>query len=326
MKKPKRPETERWWNTHYFGAKGACKSLHQATVVEQVFYYYDWLYKKYPKIKRGIVLSVQKFNDALEEKYAVYRYDMKEVFDEEKQKMVKVIDFETKKLNNPAGYLFYWNPEDPETLRYCPRPACWRGKKKHKLHGCLIVFDDMSTILPADGWQSTPLWLRKLFSQARHFGIRTLSNAQDVFSVDINFRRQIDMCFRFSKIISSRDPDETRPPVKKVWGVYIRRRIKAELLWKFGNMSDDEIKAQKEAIKQQNKVNGTNIFMDVWKSTPHLITRYKTSIYDTTQDVPEFNPTGFTHTELYCIDPEHDHENKDAPNYCGYKKVIHELI
>ncbi len=293
LKKPKRPETEKWWTTIYYGSRGSGKTLHQAKVVLQILRYFDWLYSARPELKPSIVLSVQKFSREIEKKYLDRR-------------------------------LFYWT--DASDLQFCPRPNCWRGDKPHRLHGAYIIFDDMATILPADNWASTPIWFRKMFAQARHFGIRILANMQDPFSVDINFRRYVDMAFRFRKIAGSRDPDETRPHVKRIWGVYTRRKIKAEWLWKLGDMSDDEIALFQEKQKQLAKVNGRTFFSDIWKSTPHLITRKMCSIYDTTQDVPEYRPIGFKHTELRCVDPAHNHDDPKAENYCGYKKVYHELI
>ena len=337
-KRIKKPEVLKVWTTLFFGDRGSCKTLHQAKIVVlKVIPYLNWLYSKKVAakkfqlkgvplpIKKTIIFSVQKFNKDIDKRYAVFSYDDKEVIDEDGKKHLE-IDFSTKKINNPDGYIYYWNPDDPETLRYCPRPSCWRGEEKHRLHGCLLIFDDMATILPADGWANTPLWLRKMFAQARHFGIHILGNAQDPFSCDINFRRYTDICYRFTKLFGSRDPDETQPPVRFIFGLYVTKKIKASLLWKFGNMSDEEIDAQKEMIRQQNKVNNTHLYANVWKASPHWLGRKACELYDTTQDVPEFRPQGFSHEVLYCIDPSHNHKNKRAKNYCGYKKIYHELI
>ena len=134
------------------------------------------------------------------------------------------------------------------------------------------------------------------------------------------------MAFRFRKIIGSPDPDETKKPVRHIWGWYSRRKIKAEWLWKFGDMTDDEIKAFREKQKQQQKVDGRGSFRDMWRGSLHYIWPSVTRIYDTTQDVPEYKPKGYEHEELGCIDPKHDHEDKKAPNYCGFKKVNHYLV
>lgn len=292
-RKIKVPETEKWWTTLYYGPRGSGKSYHQAKVAQQILKYWDWLYWKFPDLKPAIMMSVQKFSPDLEKEYLRKR-------------------------------LFYWT--DARDLRYCPRPDCWRGKTRHRLHGAYILFDDMATILPADHWQNTPVWFRKMFSQARHFGIRILANCQDPFSVDINFRRYVDMAFKFRKGMATRDPDETRPKLKFVFGIYHRRKIRAEWLWKLGDMSEDEIEMFKLKQKQMSEITGSHFFKDVWRASVHFITRRGTEIYDTTQDVPEYRPKGYAHHELRCIDPTHNHNDPKAPNYCGYKKVFHEVV
>lgn len=300
IKKPPKPECEKWWTTLYYGVRGSGKTLHQAKEALKIFNYLTWLYYKKPNLRRAIVFSIQRFSKEVEEKYL-------------------------------GTLLYYWT--DANDLRYCPRTDCWKGKEKHRLHGCYLIFDDIATILPADNWNNTPIWLRKTFSQGRHFGVRILANLQDPFSCDINFRRYTDMAFRFKKLIGSPDPDETKPPVKRIWGVYLRRRIPAEWLWKFGDMSEYEIQAEKEKARvdkinarKQKIIIGRNIFLDIWKGSLHTITRSICNVYDTTQDVPAYRPVGYQHIELFCIDPAHDHVNKDAPNYCGFKKISHELI
>ena len=323
-KLPKKPEAEKWWTVMYYGPRGSGKTLHQAKECLKIFEWLTWLYKTRPKLKRAIVYSVQRFSKEIEQKYSAYTYPYLKEEKDADGKPIVVTDFERPVLQKQDGILYYWT--DAKQLRYCPRVKCWKGKHKHRLHGCYLVFDDIATILPADNWSRTPIWMRKMFAQARHFGIRILSNLQDPFSVDVNFRRYTDIAFRFRKIIGSRDPDETKPPVKRIWGIYHRRKIKAEWLWKFGDMPDDEIQAMKEKIKRQNKINGTALYKDIWRGSPHWISKAICSIYDTTQDVPEYQPTGYEHTELGCIDPRHNHEDKKAINYCGFKKVSHDLV
>lgn len=293
VKRQKAPPIEKWWTTIYYGVRGSGKTLHQAKMVVWILNYLDWLYYKNPELNQSIIFSVQRFSKKIEDKYLGWR-------------------------------LFYWT--DAKDLRYCPRKECWKGKSKHRLHGCYLIFDDIATILPADNWNNTPIWLRKTFAQGRHFGVRILANLQDPFSCDINFRRYTDMAFRFRKVMGSPDPDETKKPVKRIWGFYHMRKIRAELLWKWGDMSNEEIVMQKEKNKQMAQVTGKNLFSDVWKGSVHRITREICEIYDTTQDVPEYKPTGYEHTELYCTDPKHNHTDKKAENYCGFKKVTHELV
>lgn len=292
--KPKKPENEKYWTTLYYGARGSGKSQHQAKEILRIFKYLDWLYKKRPNEKQAIVYSIQKFSKEIEEKYLGTR-------------------------------LYYW--QNAREIKFCPRTNCWKDTKFHRLHGCYLVFDDVAAMFPADASKPLPVWLVKTFSQARKFGIRTLANCQDPFSVNINFRRYVDMAFRFSKIFSTRDPDETKPEVKRIFGLYRRRRIKAEELWQYGDKSELEIIVMKEDAKAKAQQYGLpNIYASSWVGSFHMITRKSTEIYDTLQEIAEYEPRGYLHHEVKCIDPKHNHTDKKAPNYCDYVKVSHELV
>lgn len=329
-----KPEVYRWWTIVYYGARGSGKSLHQAKIALECFKYWDKLYgydektgiplpKGNKKIHQAIMFSIQKFSPDIEKRYAVWTYGTKTEIKRDGSSH-EVIDFAKRTLNNANGYLYYWN--DANDLQYCPRINCWKGKSKHRLHGCVLIIDDAATIFPAKDWQSTPNWLIKTFAQGRHFGIRILSNMQDPESVSIHFKRCMDMVYRFNKVIGSPDPDETQIPIRHIWGFYVRRKIKANLFWKFGDMDEQEISVMKEKQKRQQEIDGKHFYSGVWSATPHWIGKKICAIYDTTQDVPEYVPIGYSHRELGCIDPGHNHVDKKAPNYCGFSKVIHDLI
>ena len=306
----RKPEIDKHWTIIYYGPRGSCKTLHQGKETIHVLVYLEWLYLKWPNLPRAIVMTNQKFNAQIEGLY----------------------------LNKD---LFYW--EDVKDFHYCPRKGCWKGPEKHRLHNAYLIFDDISTILPPDSWQNTPLWLRKTFSQARHNGVRCLANLQDPNAVDINFRRYCDLAFKFSKLIGSRDPDEAKPPVKYIFGIYRRRKIEAEMLWKYGNLPEQQIRLalmDKERLEEELKRQGHALDIvedDSWKGSIHFYTRRMAMMYDTTQNVKEYEPAGYLYKELRCIDPAHVHEwdkgetrpieeLKKLPNFCKYKKAIRELV
>lgn len=292
---PKQPECLKFWGVLYFGEGGSGKTLHQASEIERVFKYWHWLYKKNPRLKRGIVFTNQVLKDSA--------------------------------LKGNEEFYYHW--DNAEDLRFCPRKYCWRGEEKHFLHGAVVVMDDISTILPPDNWQITPTWMRKQWTQSGHFGIHFLFNCQDPFAYDINARRQTRICYRFDKIFGNRRPDETAKPVKRIWGIYVRRRIKAKWLWQFGDLEPEQIAEFKEALRAQKEMSGSHRvpFRGIWKSTVHFITRHKCEIYDTLQDVQQYEPAGYIGVKEYdCIDESHNHTDPDAPNYTKFKKSDHELI
>lgn len=305
----KRPDSDHHWTTIYYGARGSCKTLHQSWETLNVLNYLTALYLKYPRLKKSIVFTNSKLHKKIETEY--------------------------KEL------IYYWN--EPEDFHFCPRKKCWRGKNKHTLHGAYLIFDDIANILPANNWNNTPAWMRKIFLEGRHFSIRVIANLQDPFSCDINFRRSIDMAYKFTKIFGNDDPDETKPEVKRIFGMYRRRKIDAETLWRYGDLPEQTIRllmTQREEENKQLKEMGKEmdiIYDESWRGSYHLYNRTgklffglfnigSTEIYDTLQDVQEYEPRGFLHKELNCIDPRHNHTDPKAINYCGHKKIIHDLV
>lgn len=280
-----KPETEKYLTTLYFGDRSAGKTLHQAKEARKILRWLQWLYHKHPKLPHAIVYSVQKFSEKFEKEYL-------------------------------GDYLYYWT--DVDELQHCPRKKCWKGKKKHRLHDAYIIFDDMSTILPPMHWQLVPNWLKKMFYQQAHFGIHILGSLVDPFVVVSDFRKCVDMAFRFRKIIGSKRPEAAKPPIKRIWGLYSRRKITGKDLWKYGDPSDNDVQLILAQEEQKAKITG-GIVSDIFRHAGwYRIKKEDCEIYDTLQDVPEYQAKGFAHSELKCIDPDH-------PD-CGYKKVYHELI
>lgn len=284
------PFWEKHLTTLFYGPRSQGKSLHQARTVLSMMEYIDALARFYPERPGAIVVSNQKFSLTLEEKYL-------------------------------GKVLFYW--ESIQQLKSCPRENCWKTEYKtergrhvkipHVLHDAYIVMDDAATIIPADGWQDLPRWFRKVFAQAGHNGVHVIANIQDPLSCDINFRRYVDNCFKFQKIMGNRRPEAAKPPVKHIWGIYSSREIPAEDLWMHGDKSELEI--QEEKLAREEKENAAReagkkfirMAKTHWRRRFHLIRRRYTEIYDTLQNVPEYMPNTLEHIELKCNDPHCDH-------------------
>jgi hypothetical protein len=280
------PETERKWTQVYYGVRGSGKTLHQGKEVKKILKYLKYLYKHRPSIKRAIIYSNQLFS--------------KEFYEANKE------------------YLYRW--EEADEIKYCPRKKCWK-RGKHPLHGAYLMFDDISKIFPPDAWRMTPMWLRDYFIQGRKYGIHCLANLQDPNNVDVNFRRYIDRAFKFQKLLGNKDPDETKWEVTRIWGMYRRRRIDAEMLWAFGDMPEQQIRLminQREEQNEELKRIGKQVdivYDDSWRGSIHFYGKKVTSIYDTHYIVKEYSPKGFSHSELSCLDPN-----------CKYHKVIHDVV
>lgn len=281
-----------FWETNlttlFYGPRSQGKSLHQAKTVRDIFDYLDALYELYPELPHAVVVSNQKFNATIEAKEL-------------------------------GRHLFYW--ENIQQLKFCPRQRCWKGEQQHRLHDCYLIIDDAATIIPADGWQDLPRWFRKIFAQAGHNGVHCLANCQDPASIDINFKRYIDLAFKFHKVAGNRRPEAGKPPVNFIWGLYTSREIPAEELYKFGDMTEAEIQQReldRQAEESLAKETGRKIARAAtnhWKRRYHIVRRRDTEIYDTLQNVPEYMPNSYEHIEMKCINPK-----------CTFKHVRHRVI
>lgn len=250
--------------------------MHQAREMLALLKYLTKLYNKRPYLNRAIIVTNQKVNEELEQMYL-------------------------------GRDLFYFNDNDLETLRYCPRKGCWRGDKKHTLHGAYLFIDDISNMLPAAEWASAPAWLRKLFIKGRKFGVHVVATLIDPFDLVIQLRRCSDACYKFRPIWKTRDPDETMPPLKHVFGWYRRRYISAEMLWKYGDLPEQMIQLRKidqeemhERLREMDKAYAI-VYDDSWQGSVHFFNRSgdllwmrcsSTETYDTLQDVaPDETPS-----------------------------------
>jgi hypothetical protein len=330
------PQVYKRWTTLYFGERGAGKTVHQSKESLRVLMWYKKLYSYYPDIHRGIVFSNQHFSQFVIDEYG-----------------------DNGKYGN---YLYHW--DEISELHYCPRKDCWRGKKKHLLHGAVVIFDDVSIVLDPSKWQYTPTWLKKYFFLGRHFGIHILGSLVDPFAVDVSFRRCVDMTYQFADVWSTRDPDDTRPPLGFVAGIYRRRKVDAKTLWQQGNLPEEAIRMMLMAKEQQDeqlKEMGRKdlvVKSDNWFGSLHLFNwngrlfpfgfrifnwmMFKPiaacNVYDTLQNVKEFEPQGLICQDIKCIEKKHIHP-WDYPNftphelkkkygikYCDKIKRIYEVI
>lgn len=271
-----------------YGPRSQGKSLHQARMAREILKYLDNLYYDYPELPQAILVSNQLFKEQFASKYLLPRPFKKR-----------------KKEYCYDRRIYYW--ENIRQIRFCPRLSCWKGNEPHMLHDAYLLFDDMATIIPADGWQDLPKWFRKIFAQAGHNGVHTIGNIQDPVSCDINFRRYVDVALKFKKLMGNPRPEASKPKVKFIWGLYMTWRISAEELWQHGDMSEYDIKKAKEMDEERYKQS--------WVPSIYFITRKLTEIYDTTQNVPEWNPNSMEHIEIKCLDPN-----------CGDVKVRHNIV
>jgi len=157
-----------------------------------------------------------------------------------------------------------------------------------KIQDADVFIDEIANYFDANLWKETSPDIKRWLQQHRKLGVEIYGNAQDFSQVDIAFRRMTSDLYYLVKLISSRDPSPTKPPVKSVWGVSVVYTISPV----------DYKEDQKE-----NKTSFHGIM---------FITKAKTEVFDTRQQILPGEYPKLRHIARDCEDPN-----------CTFHKVIH---
>lgn len=201
------------------------------------------------------------------------------------------------------GHLRYWS--EPGELKFCPVKNCWKDEKPHPLHDCDLFCDEGMKIFPATAKNASDdleLWQKDLIVLHRHRGIRIVLFTQDFMGINITARRCAWEARAMEKKIGSRDPSPSLPPVRWIWGFYTTRKIDPDLARQDAadvrlmiKVEDEKSSEQMENVKM--KLVGVPMF--------HWISRFKVSLYDTTQEVKSTNRQyDVRHIYVRCDDPK----------------------
>jgi hypothetical protein len=145
-----------------------------------------------------------------------------------------------------------------------------------KLRDVDVIWDEIATELDSRNYLNLSEELKRFLSQYRKRGIEIYANTQDFSMVDARARLMISSVYTLKKIIGSRDPSNTKPPVKYIWGLIMVRDV----------LNFRETDPEK---KQYNIL--PNFF---------FITRDLIEIYDTTQDIEQGELPPLRHIERHC--------------------------
>jgi len=153
-----------------------------------------------------------------------------------------------------------------------------------------IIIDEVGTYFDSRLWADLSLDVRRWLAQGAKTGIEIYGSAQDFAQVDLAFRRLVNHLFHITKLVGSRRPAATKPPVKTIWGVCSMRELNPQ--------------GYKEDKKQFDK---TSLFPSFF-----LIERKYCEIFDTTQKIERSAPPKLKHIRRICADA-----------VCGYIKIQH---
>lgn len=162
------------------------------------------------------------------------------------------------------------------------------------LSDCDVVIDEVGNYFPAQSWATLPMDVRKWFTQGNKTGVEVYATAQDFAQVDKNFRRLTTKLYEITKIMGSRRPTSTKPPVRYIWGLCMVRDLDPR------GYKEDDIKKDKTGLPS---------FFFIAKDI--------CSLYDTRQTIEVIRHRVLRHDIAIC-----NHINADG-SLCGHKKVTH---
>lgn len=165
-----------------------------------------------------------------------------------------------------------------------------------KLEQCDVIIDEVGNYFDSRMWADLSLDVRKWLTQGSKCGIEIYGSAQDFAQVDKSFRRLVNELYDIRKMIGSRRPSATKPPVKRIWGICFARALDPQGY-------DEDKKA----------FNGSFI------PIPFLIRKADCDIFDTTQKIGRSEYPAMRHEARYC----QKHEKMGGDGSCTFCKVVH---
>jgi len=161
---------------------------------------------------------------------------------------------------------------------------------------CDVIIDEVGNYFDSRMWADLSLDVRRWLTQGSKSGIEIYGSAQDFAQVDKSFRRLVNELYEIRKLLGSRRPAATKPPVEHIWGVCLMLPLNPQ--------GYDEDKKQFSAgliprfffIRQK--------FCD---------------IFDTAQKIGRSEYPALRHEERICS----RHERAGGDGSCRFCKVVH---
>jgi len=104
----------------------------------------------------------------------------------------------------------------------------WRSLEeiKHRVE-CDIICDELGKFFDSRFWDKLSLEIRTWLSESAKQGVHWYGGAQDFAQVDKSFRRLVQPgdLIQVTKIMGSRRPTATTPPVKRIWGLLMLQQL-----------------------------------------------------------------------------------------------------
>lgn len=182
-------------------------------------------------------------------------------------------------VNECGEYLKYWSELDAIP----------------KMRECDLIYDDMNKDLDGQHFADTPRHFKAWLRLSEHYGVDIYGNTQDFVTLDPTVRRLTDSVVHVFKIFGSARPYKSKPEIKRIYGLIGIKDVKEE-----------DYKRE----KPEREYSGFPKLM--W------ISRAKTSLFDTSQEMHMSPPPPYKCVEVGCTNPDH----KDSYGH-PFKKYVH---
>lgn len=193
-----------------------------------------------------------------------------------RRKVATNIELNPKLMEEYRDYLVYWDSMEQLIA----------------LRNCDVIFDDMGSYLDSQEWQRTPRDVKRWFRLHEHYGCDIYGNCQDFKDIVGSVRKLTVGLEYIRKLCGSPRPADSKPEVKRYWGVFIIRRI---------------------AIDTSEKPLPEREFLG-WPRIEFLKRKY-CNVYNTLQDIQESPIIPMKHDVQYCRD--------ESCEYHRVPKIIH---
>jgi len=150
-----------------------------------------------------------------------------------------------------------------------------------------VIWDEIANQLDANDWSNLPSSVKTFLRQHEKRGVNIYGTTQHFAMIDVSMRRLVDNLYVCKKLLGSRRPSATKPPVKRVWGVV--------WLTQLDPMTIEDDKPKSMGVPD-------------WL----IITRKLVDVYDTRQEIEKGKYPPLKHIERDCSDPN-----------CSFHRIIH---
>jgi len=150
-----------------------------------------------------------------------------------------------------------------------------------------VIIEEVGNFFSARHWQELSQDVLSWLTQGAKCGVDIYGGAQDFAQVDKAFRRLVNNLYHIRKMVGSRRPSATKPPVKRIWGICLMRELDPQ------GYDEDKFKA-------------ISIFPSIF-----FIRRKYCETFDTNQKILRSKPAPYRHSVRTCPD-------------CSFERIIHQ--